>query len=207
MKTQLTFFIVLILFFTSSSGICQNAYWGLKGGLNINKVGGIDLDNSMYAGFNLGIFGTFVINDRISFSHEISYSNRGFNSELLNGEAYTFRLKYIDIPWMLNYHFNPAIFAQIGVQPSVYAFFKPAQYDSIPYTKYNANPFDFSGFIGAGVILKNNLIFGARINQSISKTFNISEAGGKQLTMQFYIGYAINRKVRRRYNFGSSGSR
>lgn len=200
-------FIGFILFIASINCFAQNSYWGVKAGMSFNKVGGIDFDNSMYTGFNGGLFATFIINDRFTFTHELSYAIRGFNSQLSDGNNYDFNLKYIDIPWMLNFHVNEAVYVQAGIQPSVYAYFKPAQYDSIPYTKYNANAFDFSGFVGASVILKNNILFGVRLNQSFSKTFNISTYGGKQLTMQAFVGYAINRKVRKRYNFGSSGSR
>ncbi|MFN8416819.1 MAG: outer membrane beta-barrel protein [Cytophagaceae bacterium] len=205
MTVKNIFFCFLFLF-TSLGCFAQNAYWGVRAGMSFNKVGGIELDNSMYTGFNAGLFGTFMINDRFSFTHELSYAVRGFNGALSDGHNYDFNLKYIDIPWMLNFHINQAVYVQAGVQPSVYAFFKPAQYDTIPYTKYNANAFDFSGFVGASIILKNNLLFGVRLNQSISQTFNISTYGGKQLTMHAFIGYAINRKTRgKRYNFGSSG--
>jgi putative flippase GtrA len=203
-KSLVLGFLFLI---AGSSSFAQNSYWGVRAGMSFNKVGGIELDNSMYTGFNGGLFATFIINDRITFTHELSYAFRGFKSTLSDGNNYNFNLKYIDIPWMLNLHVNQAIYIQAGIQPSVYVYFKPAQYDTIPYTKYNANAFDFSGFLGASVILKNNLLFGIRLNQSFSRTFNISTAGGKQLTMHAFVGYAINRKVRKRYNFGSSGGR
>lgn len=204
-KKLLGFFLFLLI---PSLVYCQNSYWGIRAGATFNKVNGIELKNSMYVGYTGGVFANFYINDRLSFQHELCYAVRGLNGELTNGKSYKVGLSYIDVPWVINYHFGPALFIQTGVQASVYTFLKSPRYDSVPYNKYNANVLDFSILFGAGVILNNNMIVGVRINQSVSKTFNISSAGGNILNMQVYIAYAINRSTSRglRTSYGGHGN-
>jgi len=199
---------LLFLFFTLASTVSgQDAFWGVRGGANFNKVDGIGISNSMYVGYTGGLFATFIISDRFSFQHELSYSVRGLNGKLANGDPNKVKLAYIDVPWMLNYNFSQALFVQAGVQASVYSFFKAPHNDTIPYNKYNANVFDFSVLLGAGVILDNNMIFGVRINQSLSHTFALNNTGGRILNLQAYMAYAINRNVKhgRKRSFGGGG--
>ncbi|MBC7451444.1 MAG: PorT family protein [Cytophagales bacterium] len=201
--------ISFLFFLTLSSFLFgQSSYWGIRGGANFSKVGGTDLQTSMYVGYTGGAFANFYINDRLSFQHELSYSVRGLNSKLSNDEEYKVKLSYIDVPWMIQYNFSSALFLQAGAQISIYTYFQSPQDDSIPYNKYTANALDFSFLLGAGVILSNNLILGVRVNQSTSKTFSVSVDGGKMLNMQAYLAYAINRNTNRnlRTNYGGHGS-
>jgi hypothetical protein len=194
-----------LLLIISSISYGQDSFWGIRAGANFDKVNNTDVSNSMHLGYSGGLFINFVINDRISFQHELCYASRGMTGTIPGGHTINVNLNYIDVPWMINYNISKALFVQGGIQASVYTFFKSPQYDSIPYNKYNASVFDFSFLVGAGVILDNNMIMGVRLNQSLSPTFNISNPGGKVLNLQVYVAYAINRSVKKGHGRRSFG--
>lgn len=195
-------FVFLVIITVPIAIKAQDAYWGVKGGLNIVRVTRLPLQGALKEGFNVGIFANFKISERISFQHEILFSQKGVSLQLdtlskynTNGSAqYTQTFNYIDLPWMINYHPNKVFLISGGVQPSIYAHFTNPKYSPIPYNKDNVNSLDFSLIAGASVMLKNNVGFGIRFNLGLVPTFNIDETKGKNYTMQFFLAYAINKR-------------
>ncbi len=189
-------FFILLLFPKSTSA--QYAYWGFKAGFQANKITGLSFDSKMTPGFNVGIFGNFILSKKFALQHELLYTQRGFGGTTKDSIDVKGNLPYIELPWCLYYNVNKAFHLQLGVQPGIYMYFKQPQRDSSEFSKYNVNPIDFSGILGAGFIMDNNLLFGVRLTVSTGQTFNTTEFGGRNVTLQAYMGYAVNRKVKKK---------
>jgi len=180
----------------------QDAYWGIKGGLNIVKITRLPLQGAFKQGFNVGVFANFKISETISFQHEILFSTKGITMQLPDSlqqfnkgtSQYTQTFNYIDLPWMINYHPNEIFFITGGIQPSIYAHFANPKYSHIEYNKDNVNSLDFSLLAGASFLFKNNVGFGARFNLGLTPVFNVSDTSGKNYVMQFFLTYAVNRR-------------
>lgn len=199
-KRFLRFFIfaVLIILSSASRSQAQYAFWGFKGGIQANKITGLSFDSKMTTGFNVGIFGNFILSKKFALQHELLYSQRGFGGTTKDSIEVKGNLPYIELPWCLYYNVNSAFHLQFGIQPGIYMFFKQPERDTTRFSKYNVNPIDFSGILGAGVILDNNLLFGVRLTVSTGQTFNTTEFGGRNVSLQAYMGYAVNRKVKKK---------
>jgi Outer membrane protein beta-barrel domain len=197
-KKFLLFFIPFLAFLMIEKTHAQYAYWGIKGGVQANKIASLSFDTPMSPGFNVGIFGNFILSEKFAIQHELLYSQRGFGGTTLDSFEVSGRLPYIDLPWMIHYNLNRVFHVHVGVQPSLYMFFKKAKADSSEFSKYNVNPIDFSGLLGVGAIMNNNILFGIRVNVSLGQTFNTEEFGGRNIALQAYIGYAVNRKVKKK---------
>jgi len=199
-KKFFLFFIPVLfsLLLTPGRVHAQYAYWGFKGGIQANKITGLSFDSKMIPGFNVGIFGNFILSKKFALQHELLYTQRGFGGTTKDSVDVKGNLPYIELPWCLYYNINRAFHLQFGVQPGIYMFFKQPQRDSSEFSKYNVNPIDFAGILGAGFIMDNNLLFGIRLTVSSGQTFNTTEFGGRNVTLQAYMGYAVNRKVKKK---------
>ena len=199
MKPSL-FSLFALTFFLQSAYVsnAQYAFWGFKAGYQSNKISGLSFDTKMSSGFNVGVFGNFILSDKWAIQHEAQYSRKGFSGTTLDSFDVKGSLPYFELPWMLQYNINKVFYIHAGVQPSLYLYLKKAQRDSTEFSKYNVNPIDFSGLIGVGAITNNNFLFGARVNISLNQTFNTTEFGGRNISLQAYIAYAVNRKVRKK---------
>jgi hypothetical protein len=200
-----SFFTALLLtFLPICDAFSQGDYWGLKAGLNVVKVSKVDITNSIRPGFHFGFFANFRVSDRFSSQHEVLFSTKGVSLSLPdslkpsnnNQGKYSRSFNYIDIPWILNYHYSDAFYISAGVQPSIYAHFKHPKFDPVEYNKDNVNTIDVSAILGAGFIFKNNWGFGARFNMGLVHTFDTGNKG-KNYLMQIYASYAVNRNSRR----------
>lgn len=198
-RLHLFFILVVLLVLSSVNRVeAQYAYWGFKGGIQANKITGLSFDSKMTPGFNIGIFGNFILSKKFALQHELLYSRRGFGGTTKDSIEVKGNLPYIELPWCLYYNVNKAFHLQLGVQPGIYMFMKQPQRDSSEFSKYNVNPIELAGILGAGVILDNNLLFGVRLTVSTGQTFNTTEFGGRNVTLQAYMGYAVNRKVKKK---------
>ncbi len=200
MRPRYFFHSLLFLFFcfNSSVSFAQYAYWGFKGGIQATKLSGVSFESKMSPGFSLGLFGNFILSDKVALQHEILYSHRGFSGTTTDSIAISGNLPYIDLPWLLHYNVNKVFHIQAGVQPSLYLFYKKSEPTSSEYSKYNVNPIDFSGLLGVGAILRNNVLFGIRLNVSFGQTFNTTAFGGRNVSLQAYLGYSVNRKIKKK---------
>jgi hypothetical protein len=197
-KRFLLFFISFLSFLMIKKADAQYAYWGIKGGVQANKIASLSFDAQMTPGFHVGVFGNFILSEKFAIQHELLYSQRGFGGTTLDSFDVSGKLPYIDLPWMVHYNLNRVFHIHLGVQPSLYMFFKKAKADSSEFSKYNVNPIDFSGLLGVGAIMDNNVLFGIRVNVSTGQTFNTEEFGGRNIALQAYLGYAVNRKVKKK---------
>ena len=189
------------------SAFSQSAFWGFKGGVNLTKVGSLPVEkNMMGLGYHFGIFGTFLVSDRFTFTHELQYSKRMINLDINDSVSLKKGVGYLEIPWMLNYHANDALYFSAGIQPAISTYLKNPINDTVRiYNASNSIPIDFAFILGAGGYLTEKIGVGARINFSVIKAFDI-ENSGKQMTLQFFVSYAVNREVRKRSRYNGGGS-
>jgi|GEM_PF-3876968 len=192
------YFFAFFIFTLLNTHLCsaQYAYWGVKAGVQGTKISGLSFDSKMTPGFNIGVFGNFILSEKFALQHEALYSHRGFEGTTLDSFDVVGTLPYLDLPWLLHYNINKVFHIQAGLQPSIYLFYKKAKADSSEFSKYNVNPLELSGLIGVGAIMRNNILFGIRVNVSFGQTFNTSEFGGRNVALQAYLGYAVNRKIK-----------
>jgi hypothetical protein len=193
--------IFLFLFFTliKFQSFGQNiieGYWGVKSGLNINKISKLEYINNYKPGFHLGVFANFQLNEKFSVQHEVLYSMKGVSLDLSsgNGVKYSKSFSFLDIPIALNYHLTPNFMITGGIQPSVYAYFKTPKADTVLYNKDNVNPIDCSYLLGASFLFKNNLGFGVRFTGGLVPAFDINDYDGKHNVLQVFLVYAVNKK-------------
>ncbi len=192
-----------------TSAFSQSAFWGFKGGVNFSKVGvgSLDVKKSMMGlGYHVGIFATFMTNnDRLSFTHELLYSQRACNMEINDSVTSKEPIRYLEIPWMVNYHMSPALYFSAGIQPAISTYLKNPINDTVRiYNRSNSIPIDFAFIIGAGGYLTEKIGIGARVNLSVVKAFDIDNSG-KNMTMQFFVSYAVNREVRGKKRYSGGG--
>jgi hypothetical protein len=192
-----TFFAACLISLNSKAQNIIEGYYGVKAGMNMTKISKLAITNSFKPGFHLGVFANFVLSEKFSIQHEALISLRGVSLELSQGAEYNKSFTYLDLPWMLNYHFSNNFYVSGGVQPSVYAYFKKPQPDSILYNKDNVTPIDFSYILGAAFLLDNNFGFGIRFCGGIVPAFDLNETKGKNHILQAYLMYAVNKKKRK----------
>jgi hypothetical protein len=199
--TSRIFIITIYILLIQSSNIsnAQYAYWGFKGGYQSNKItGASQFDSKMCSGFNVGVFGNFILSEKWAIQHEAQYSLKGFAGTTIDSFEIKGNLPYFELPWMVQYNISKAFYIHAGLQPSLYLFLKKAKPDSTDYSRYNVNPIDFSGLLGLGAITNNNFLFGVRVNVSLNQTFNTNAFGGRNVALQAYLAYAVNRKVKKK---------
>lgn len=190
-----------------STACSQSVFWGFKGGINLTKVNGLNVQkNMMGLGYHAGIFGTFLVSDRFSFTHEILYSRRVVHMDINDTISLKEPIGYIEIPWTVNYHMSPALYFCAGIQPAISTYLKNPINDTIRiYNRSNSIPIDFAMILGAGGYFTEKVGMGVRLNVSLIKAFDI-EHSGKNMTLQVYLAYAVNREVRRRSRYSGGGS-
>lgn len=198
MKSGIIFFLSALFSFNTYAQNILEGYWGVKAGFNMNKISKIELSNSFKPGFHFGAFANFQLNDNFSISHEVLIGVRGVSIDLPNKEKYTQTFTFLDLPWMLNYHFSPNFYISGGVQPSIYAYFRKPQADTVEYNKDNVNSIEFSYLLGAAFLFDNNFGFGVRFNGGIFPLFDLESDNNKNYNLQLFLSYAINKKKGRR---------
>ena len=92
------------------------AKYGLKGGLNIARLGGSDADDiKSKLGFYVGGYAEIPVHTNISIQPELQYSGMGWKEDV-GGDDPKYNLSYIAIPVMAKYNFTNGIFAETGPQ-------------------------------------------------------------------------------------------
>jgi hypothetical protein len=200
-----TFTILAVSFLCAFTAIAQpgvryaqGVYFGVKAGASVNKILGVDTKQGVGAGYHFGLLGNFRITDKTSFQHELLYSVRNFNARPDTTAAYSSQMSYLDFPLLLNYHPNRQFHFYGGLQPSVLLYFKPLAFTDTPYDLNSAAVMEFSAIAGAGMVLDNNFLFGMRITAGLTQTFNTDLAAGNSFMLHGYVGYAINRKIKKK---------
>ncbi|WP_293299977.1 porin family protein [Pedobacter sp. UBA4863] len=112
MKKLIIAFLLSIGTFTAFSQQKGSFELGVNVGYNGATVSnGTQTNSSSRNGLNLGISGDYFFSDRWSIKSKLTYDQKGWDRgyiQDLNGQSYTtdYRLDYITIPVMANWHFG-----------------------------------------------------------------------------------------------------
>lgn len=114
--------LVMCLLAIGAMGVsAQSTSWGIKAGLNVSSIEGIDV--AKYTpGFNVGVFGQFMFTESFGVETGLRYSmlsHKISGGEFGLTEDKTFRSSYIQIPATLIYKFavgdNLYLYPQAGL--------------------------------------------------------------------------------------------
>ncbi len=97
----------------------QNIHFGLKGGLNINKMTNMDYAKTQ-AGFHVGGFVNIGLTEEWAIQPELLYSGQGVKRDVPSPFAdITLKTDYINIPVMVQYSIVPSFYLEAGPQVGI----------------------------------------------------------------------------------------
>lgn len=111
MKKYVLALAVFIAFAMNSQA--QKITGGIKGGLNISDVSGINGDNRLSG--HIGVFINSKLNRQWSIQPELLYSGQG-QQFWFNNNEYTLALSYLQIPIMFQYQATKQFYIDFGPQ-------------------------------------------------------------------------------------------
>ncbi len=190
-------FVLLLLSFSAYT-IQAQVNFGVKAGLNLTKFSGSDAgDNDFLLGYAGGGLVNYKLTDAVSVQGEVLYSLEGASSKE-EGEKFSLRTGYINIPLLAQYNHSSGFYAETGPQLGILANAKGSvKVDGRNVSVDMKDQFkgiNFSWGLGAGYKLSNGLGIGARYNYGI---VNIPKEGDASVKLGgFHVGLS--------YTFGSS---
>lgn len=161
-KFVLALSLLCIVAFSSHA---QQLTPGIKGGLNIADVTGINGDNRLSG--HVGLFLHSRINPKWSIQPEILYSGQGQQYVVINHE-YTLALSYIQVPVMFQYHPVKQFYVEFGPQLGFLLSANVKDDNDKVEVDENYKKVDFALCFGAGFQVTRMLGFYARYNAGLS---------------------------------------
>jgi hypothetical protein len=154
--------VALCLCFLTVAGIkAQNISIGVKGGLNISDVSGINGDNRLSG--HLGVYLNSRLNSSWSVQPELLYSGQGQQYMYL-GNEYTLALSYLQIPLMFQFRPVSSFYLEVGPQLGFLLSANAKRDDDKDEADDQFKKVDVGLNFGAGIMATNKLGFYARYN-------------------------------------------
>jgi hypothetical protein len=160
----------------------EDMSFGVKGGLNLATVTNTAGSKTL-AGFHVGFFGTFMLDDSFALQPEVLYSMQGAKFD--DGDL---KLDYIAVPVMLKYYVADAFSLELGPQVG---FLVAAKEDGVDI-KNDVKSIDFGINFGASYDITENFMLGARYNLGITRWQDQlfpGEAESKNSVFMISLGY------------------
>ena len=186
---------------TASYGVAKEKFnIGVKIGLNQSKQNikynasdfPFNLKTSLYTSFHVGVFGEFILSDRLELKPEILFSKEGSNIDLgiINFDQ---TLSYLKMPVLLKvkpFKNNFSIIAgpQFGLLLSDKLDLPVGDADLI---KNSFKSFELSATVGLEFDMSNRFIIGSRYNFGLTNSSNDIISTLKNKNLQFYLGFRI----------------
>jgi hypothetical protein len=126
---------------------------GIKAGVNVsNFTGGdfSDIETNSLTSYHAGIYVRFLFG-KLALQPELLFSEQGAKLQKPGEDEQDYKVKYINIPIMLQYHFEGGLWAEIGPQIG----FKVDEDIPDPTIDDFAKKNDFAGAIGLGYQFKS----------------------------------------------------
>lgn len=123
MKTKILTGVIICLI--STSAFSQGFKIGVKGGADIHKIDGKPFADQFSYGYHLGGFAQIGLSKKIGIQPEVVFSQVNVDTSSSFSTVYDFKnvskvkLKYLQIPLLLNYSPNPFVSFQVGPQFSI----------------------------------------------------------------------------------------
>lgn len=115
LRTQ--FVLIALLFSSATYGQLS---WGVKAGLNVNKIifkdlpESVDDGNQVNISYHVGFFGEFAIGEKFFVTPELQFSQRGASG---GSSGFRINLNYIEMPLLLS--FSPVKRIRLDLGPNV----------------------------------------------------------------------------------------
>ncbi|MCW3463821.1 porin family protein [Chitinophaga nivalis] len=167
----------------------QQVKFGVKGGLNIDKI--TQTDNAKTrASFYAGGLVNIALNKSWAIQPELLYSGQGtkFEKDLFLG-AGTIKTSYINIPVMVQYSIVPSFYLEAGPQLGILASAKLKAYDRTIDIKDSMKSIDFGLGVGFGYKFDMGLGISGRYNFGLTKVYDNENAKGKNSVAQIGVFY------------------
>ena len=204
---------IVLLILVSVSALSQEKFrYGVKGGVNISTIkrtNGFGFINySPRVGYNIGAFGEYFLNEKISLQTELIYSLQGAKFEeiefresadspaIVNSDLGV-KEDYLLIPFLVKYNikgFNFFTGPQLGILiSSETKNINLFNEGSVVSTSKNdaGSSIDFALAFGLGYNFEIGLFLDARYNLGLSNTIDADDATVKEKSrvFQFSLGY------------------
>jgi hypothetical protein len=137
----------------------EDMAFGVKGGLNLATITNANGSNTL-AGFHVGFFGEFMLDDAFALQPEVLYSTQGAGFD--GGDL---KLDYINVPLMFKYYVVDAFSLELGPQ---IGFLVAAKEDGVDI-KSDVKSIDFGVNFGASYNVTEDFMIGARYDLGITR--------------------------------------
>lgn len=190
--TKLIFLATFLVVYIASTN-AQDVRFGVKAGANLSDVASDTYDSKQLISFHLGGVMEALFTEKISLQTEILYSEQGFKTEAVN-EKTTYKLSYINVPFMVKYYVAEGFFLeagpQIGFLNSAKIITESDDNSDTEDIKEGLRSNDVCLNFGVGYQLKNGWNIGARYNWGISNiTKDQLNQNLKNRVLQISVGY------------------
>jgi len=177
---------VVFIIFLALSGLsvtAQGLDLGIKVGVNFSSISdAAGLDNR--TGFIIGGFVGFKLADKLGVQADLLYSQQGAK---VNPDDID--LNYVNVPIVLKYYFIKNVNIQIGPQ---FGFIVDDNISDVFGNILEAESFDLSGVVGAGIDFPMGIRVDGRYNFGLTDIFNAAGTkSGKNAVATISVGYSF----------------
>lgn len=187
MKKLFLSVITAMTFFAASA---QGWYIGPQASLNISSISGTT-DGKSKAGFSLGAFGGYDLNDWFGAEAQVLVSSQGVKGvDDVTLTSFQIKNTYITIPVLAKFSIRDNIFFLAGPQ---FGFNLASKYKdtAISWTsvKENCKGFDFGVLIGAGYQFDFGLRAGISYSMGVSEVFKTNPSSNHNRVFAISAGW------------------
>jgi hypothetical protein len=178
--------------------VFSQAEYGIKAGTNFTNISlrakeALSLENDVRLSYHIGVFGNLALNNKISASADLLYSNKGYATQRASGEEVNIYFHYINLPLLLNYALTQDL--KFGLGPE-FGYLLSAR------SKYNEQSMD------VGILYKNKFDIGldAAVDFSASEflhvglryNYGLSSVWGNDIQITDQQGYLVDTRIQNR---------
>ena len=118
--TKKSFIIIFSLLMASSIAFSQGLHLGIKGGTDIQKIDGFEINDKFAFGYHLGGYAQIILGSTFSIQPELYYSevnldtSNNFSQTYQSIDVSKVKLGYLNIPVLLNIKLAKKLSIQLG---------------------------------------------------------------------------------------------
>jgi hypothetical protein len=182
---------LLVAVVALSTTVFGQTTFGVKGGLNMANFklsgGGVSLDTKMKAGFEIGGFANFGINEKLSIQPELLFAQYGckFDDDFSDKPL---KANLITVPVMVKYSFGE-INLMAGPQLGYIMSAEIDGEDVMGEDVFDMKSLDFGLAIGAGYEMENGIGIDARYYFGLANLTNMEDVTAKNSSLQIALSY------------------
>jgi hypothetical protein len=164
--------LFLALSATTTGLIAQPPKWGIKGGLNVSKLTGGEMNSR--TGFHVGALTHIHLSPQLALQPEVMYSTQGGKYNISTGE-HNLEMNYLNVPFNLQYMFDNGFRIQTGPQIGALINVKDKHQGQETgfFDMEDFKNLDISWTAGLGYLTSSGLGVDARYNFGLNNIQNI----------------------------------